>query len=102
MNKQQKLIKENQILNSWNWFYNNSSENLMCSRYAVKAVTYKDKNGVEKNKYVYPNVEDVWNKHYYNTLDYSLRFKQDKVNAQQCWDKIVVNFNELEKFYKKK
>lgn len=78
--RKQKLIKENQELYSWYWFYLNSENNLQYSRYPKSAKDIMDRDTKEIKKVtIIPY------------LDYSKRFKEDREKAFQVNLKIREN-----------
>lgn len=98
-----KLQKIRQELNSWNWFYQNSENNLAVSRYTKVNRTIVDRDtGKSKPIRVYPYVSDMWNNHYGNSIEYSQSFTEDREKSRQCIKEMQENQIELDKFYKNK
>lgn len=82
------LIKANQILYSWNWFYLNSNENLMVSRYPKDTIQRRNADGSYRSVVTMPYIE------------HSIRFKEDREKAKQCQLEINKNQIELNKLFK--
>lgn len=87
--KRQALIKKNQELYSWNWFYLNSVDNLQLSRYPKMAKLITDRvTGEMKKVSIIPY------------LDFSKRFKEDREKAFKIGVEIKANQDKLNKLYK--
>lgn len=87
--KRQALIKKNQELYSWNWFYLNSAENLQMSRYPRMSKLITDKQTGEVKK-----ISTI------PYLDFSRRFKEDREKAFKIGLEIKANQDKLNKLYK--
>lgn len=87
--QRQRLIKRNQELYSWNWFYLNSAENLQASRYPrmTKLITDRVTQEIKKVNII-------------PYLDYSKRFKEDRDRAFKIGLEIKANQEKLNKLYK--
>ena len=97
------LQKNRQVLNSWNWFYQNSDGNLAVSRYIKVSRTIVDREtGKQKPIKVYPYVSDMWNNHYGNSIEYSQSFTEDREKSRQCVKEMQDNQIELDRFYQNK
>ncbi len=72
------LVKSNQELYSWYWFYTNDCTNLQCSRYPKY-----DKDTDRLNKEI--------------KLDYSARYKEDRLRANRIYNQIKENKSKIEK-----
>ncbi len=83
------LKKANQILYSWNWFYTNNNEQLMASRYPKNTIQRRNSDGSYRSIVTMPYIE------------YSLRYKEDREKAKQCWSLINQNQIEINKLTKK-
>ena len=79
--QKRELIKKNQELYSWNWFYTNSNENLMINRYPKANKTKVDSQGNKRDIVIMPYI------------DYSERWKQDREQAYKC--QTLINENQL-------
>lgn len=89
--ERQKLIKKNQELYSWNWFYSNSSEYLQVSRYPKASKLVTDRiTGEIKRVTIIPY------------LDFSKRFKEDKEKAFKTSLEIRANQAKINELYKNK
>jgi len=80
----EELQKKRQILYSWSWFYSNSKNNLMYSRYDDKS-------------YINEGFNNKYGKAIYN----SLRFKEDKAKCIKLNNEIEDNQVKLNRFFKK-
>ena len=87
--KRQKLIKENQELYSWYWFYLNSEANLQYSRYTKMSKEIVDKD-TKQNKMVTT----------IPYIDFSVRYKQDREKANKMYPKIRENQREIDRLNK--
>lgn len=84
------LIKKNQELYSWNWFYTNSNEMLMITRYPILKKEKFNNDGTKRYTLVSPYIE------------YSKRFKEDREKAKQCQLQIDKNQQELNVLFQEK
>lgn len=94
----EELQKKRQILCSWSWFYSNSKNNLIATRYHSMQVI--DRNGEQTLSDVL--ISDAVNKHYYKPIYHSQRFKEDKIAANKISKEIDENQAQLDKFYPKR
>lgn len=85
-----KLIKTNQNLYSWNWFYLNSNDNLMVSRYPKEVITKTKYDGSIRKDIILPGIE------------YSVRYKEDREKAKNCQLLITENQEKLNILFKNK
>ena len=72
--EKERLLKEKQILYSWNWFYLNSSNNLYATRYKKVETTDNNNNKVMDDVYV----RDKWHHGYGQAISSSVRFREDR------------------------
>lgn len=100
---EQELVKKNQILYSWSWFYQNSLSSLAVTRYHKVNKTIIDRDSKQpKVIKVDPNVSDEWNRHYGQAINYSERSKSDKIMLENISKDIKTNQKLLDKLYYKK
>lgn len=100
---EQELVKKNQILYSWSWFYQNSLSSLGVTRYHKVNKTIIDKDTKQpKVIKVDPNVSDDWNRHYGQAIQYSDRAKDDRVKLSAISKEIKETQSKLENIIKKR
>ena len=98
MTTREELQKKRQELCSWSWFYSNSRNNLIASRYHSMQVVGRD----GEYSSVDVLINDQMNKHYYKPILHSQRFKEDKIAANKISKEIDSTQIELDKFYPKR
>lgn len=94
MNLQERK-KIQQLLYSWNWFYSNSKDSLMVSRYHKTVVHTKNDGDLIFDV----SVDDQWNQHYGKAILHSSRAKNDRTMSSKIRAEINDNQAQIAKFY---
>lgn len=92
----EELQKKRQILYSWSFFYSNSKNELLNTRYHKVAASNKQGEMTLHDVFV----NDPWNVHYGRAIDYSQRAKDDRLKVYKVNQEIALNQLEINKYYK--